>query len=105
MGPLAAVCSVQAEPAPQRRPLVNFARAPAAEPVPLGALPGVSGSLGEGTQLETPENGVLVRLSSNPGLDEHSFVRTHTPVLTTGPGIRAGGASEQQWLLLASVNP
>lgn len=42
-------------------------------------------------QLGTEENGVLVLRSSNPGLDEHRFVRTHTPVATTGPGISAWG--------------
>lgn len=46
---------------------------------------------GEGMQLGTAENGVLVLLTSNPGLDEHSFVCTNTPMVTTGPGISAWG--------------
>ena len=46
---------------------------------------------GEGMQLGTAENGVLVLLSLNPGLDEHSFVCTHTPVVTTGLEISAWG--------------
>lgn len=45
----------------------------------------MSGSLGEGMQLGTAENGGLVLLSSNAGLDEHGFVCTHTPMVATGP--------------------
>lgn len=53
--------------------------------------PWMSGFLGEEMQMGTAENGVLVLLSSNPRLDEHSFVCTHTPVVTMGPGSSAWG--------------
>lgn len=62
----------------------------------------MSGLLGEGMQMGTAENGVLVLLSSNPGRDEHRFVCTHAPVVTMGPGISASGwgSSEREWPLL-----
>lgn len=61
----------------------------------------MSGLLGEEMQMGTAENGGLVLLSSNPRLDEHSFVCTHTPMVTMGSGISASGwgTSEQEWLL------
>lgn len=63
---------------------------PAAEPAPSG--PSLHVRLAGGGDADgAAENGVLVLLSSNPRLDEHSFVCTHTPMVTMGPGISAWG--------------